>query len=338
MANGNTFNQKFTNRVLETRDPRQLIVITKTWMKNNGEKSELVEQFYDERAERPLDKTFYEQVKATGYVHTPLFITDVEGVGEIVVAGRQRLNAALALGLPEVPVISHDPGQDLSIELELSENLARSESSVLENAKAFKKALQKGISKEKLALIAGLTETMIYNTILIGELPKFVLDMINKGELTQTAALQLTKTYGDKAPKGSGLTKVYSEESQSKMKEALANMSLEAKLQGGGKRISVRQARSTSAKGVDELSHKNWDALIESEDTPDDYKALIKVFRNKVSWKQARGEYPEHLFWLSKLDPKPKEKKEAKPKKEKADKPKKQKEVEEGFDPAELFR
>src|SRR5882672_5079015 len=334
----NKYAQIFSNRIIEMRDPKKLIIITAVWMKNNPDKRELVEAYYDPRADRGTDEVFNAQVEATGFIHTPIFVTDVPNVGEVVVAGKRRTHTAQVLGFAEVPIIMHDPDTDISIELEIMENEARSESTVLERAVTFKKALQHGISKEKLSAMTGLSPVMVYNTILVGELPKFVLEMVNNGELTQTAALQLVKTYGEAAPKGSGLSKVYSQETQDKMREALANMSLEAKLIGGGKRVSVRQARSTSARGVDEMSPRNWDAMIESEDTPDDYKALIQVFRNKLSWKQARGLNPENLGWLSKKEPAPKVKVPKEPKPSKKEKTKSKPVVDESFDPAELFR
>lgn len=325
------------NRELVTRDPKHLVLVTSVWLKQHPELREVAESFYDVRADRTLDNGFLEQVRATGYVHTPLFIADVEGVGDVIVAGRQRYKAAMALGLSEIPCIYHDPSVDLSIELELTENLARSENTVLESAAAYKKALQKGITKEKLAALAGLSETEIYNTILVGELPKFVRDMIDKGELTKTAALQLTKTYGEKAPKGSGLTKVYSEENQKKMKEHLDSMSLEAKLQGGGKRVTVKQARSSHPKAADELVKKNWKAILEDTTIADDFRALIQVFIGEKSWQVARGEYPDSLYFLEKKDPtpKPKVEKEAKPKKTKSEKAEAK---DESFDPASLFQ
>jgi len=332
-------NKTFTNRQLETRDPRHLILINSAWMKAYPDKVADVESYYDKRADRPTDTAFINKVKSTGYVHTPLFITDVEGVGEVVVAGRQRLKAALALGLPEVPVITHDPSVDLSIELELSENLARSENTVLESAHAFKKALQKGISKEKLSEVVGLSTTQVGNIIMAGELPRFVHDLMDKGELGLTAALQLVKAYGKKAPVGAGLIKVYDEESQKQMKEAIEKMSLEARLAGGGNKITVRQARNSVPASADELTPKNWKAILEDETLADDIRALIEVFIGKKSWQIARGENPDSLYFLAKKDPTPK------PKKEKVVKPKKTKSTEpteetkqENFDPADLFR
>jgi ParB/RepB/Spo0J family partition protein len=336
-------NKTFTNRQLETRDPNHLILVTSAWLKNNADKAALVEAYYDTRADRPTDQNFINKVKSTGYIHTPLFITDVKGVGEVVVAGRQRLKAALALGLPEVPVITHDPSVDLSIELELTENLARSENTVLESAHAFKKALQKGISKEKLSEMVGLSTTQVGNIIMVGELPKFILDLIDKGELGLTAAVQLVKTYGKKAPVGAGLIKVYDEESQKQMKEAVEKMSLEARLAGGGK-ISVRQARNSKPNSMDELTPRNWKAILEDELLPDDFRALIEVFIGKKAWQIARGEHPDSLYFLCKKEPTPKPKKEKvakQPKKTKSTQPVQEEakqESQESFDPAELFR
>lgn len=334
-----TNKKAFQNRVLETRDPKQLTLITEVWLKKYPEKADIAAPFYDKRADRTLSNTFLNQVKNTGYIHTPLFIADVPEIGEVVVAGRQRLKAALALGLTEVPVIMHDPTTDLSIELEITENEARQESTVLERGHTYKKAIQKGVSVARVAALAGLSQPHVFNTILVSEMPRFVHDMIEKGELSQTAAIQL-KSFGKPAPKMAGVSKVYDDEAQKAMKESLTNMSAEAKLAGGkGGKITVRQARQSSPKGVDEMHPKNWDALIEDSNVPDDYKLLIQVFRGRLSWKQAKSQAPENLDWLTKKDPAPKPKKEKAPKKPKAkvDVPDTS-QAPEDFDPDTLFQ
>lgn len=310
----------FQNRVLETRDPKNLIVITKTWMKNNAELADKVEQFYDLRAERPLDPAFKSQVEETGYIHTPLFITAVEGVGDIVVEGRQRKAAALALGYSEVPVIEHDPETDLSIELELTSNLARSENTILENAVVFKKALQKGISMDRLAKLAGISSVHVLNTMMLGEMPKFVHKWIEEGLISATAALQF-KAFGKKAPKAAGVSKVYDDEAQKAIKDAFDKLDLEAKMKGSGK-VKVKQARQSASKSAEGLSRKEWEALVSDSETPEDYAALIQVFLNKLNPEQAVKLHPENLSWLRRVEPPKKERKVKEPKTAKAKAPK----------------
>ena len=305
---------------VEIRNPNSLVIITEAWMKQHSDLRDTVDKYYDLRADRsftsPAFNVFVNQVKEVGRIHDPVKIAKVDGIGDVVVDGRQRTRAAQVLKFETVPVIIEDEDSENVISVELSSNLARSENSVLENAAAFKKALQKGLSKEKVAVLAGISVPSVYNTILLGEMPKEIHKMIDSGQLSATAALQL-KSFGKKASKGSGLSMVYDDEAKKKMIEFVNSLDLEAKLKGGGKKLTVgqaRQANNSSARVINNLTPKEWDYLVTLDSTPEDYAVLIRVLRNQLTIDEATKLHPENLGWLHRPEVPKKEKPAKEPK------------------------
>lgn len=313
MSNGNGLNAN-----LEIRNPNHLIIVTSALLKQHPDQVETLSPFYDLRAERsqggPVFETFKEQVRMMGRITDPVKIAKVEGIGDVVVDGRQRVRAAVALGFPTVPVIFEEVSTRNIVFVELLSNLARSENSTLENAHAFKKALTQGLTPQEVAKAAGVSDTTILNTIYLGEMPKEIHKMIDSGNLSPTAALNLRK-FGKKAAKGSGLSKVYDDEAKKAMLEAVSALDVEARL--SGKRITGNQtkfARNSKARPEGSLTGKQWDAIVADEKTPITYALLIQVFRGKISWQQARQQQPEALAFLRPIEPQPKPKAEKKAK------------------------
>ncbi|MGR5296870.1 ParB/RepB/Spo0J family partition protein [Vibrio mediterranei] len=80
---------------------------------------------------------FLESVRARG-VHTPIFIRMVDGEPEIV-AGWTRRRAAREAQLPSIPCLVKTLNDQEAFELAVSENVDRTQMSVLDEAKGFKK-------------------------------------------------------------------------------------------------------------------------------------------------------------------------------------------------------
>lgn len=320
LANGNG---------LQIRNPNSLIIVTEALLKAHPDLRDVLATYHDLRAERSQGgafEVFKNQVATIGRIIDPVKIAKVEGVGDVVVDGRQRVRAAVALGLTSVPVIFEDTSPKNVVLVEMLSNLARSDNSTVENAAVFKKAMLTGLSVDEIATTAGVSPTTIKNTIILGEMPKEIHKLIDRGDLGPTAALSL-QSYGKKAPKGSGAVRIYDEEAKKQMLESVNQMDAEAKLKGAGKKISIKQARNSTSKPVESLTGKNWDALVAGDmSIPLPFALLIQVFRGKLSWEQARQQAPEALSWLRKVEPEPKPKAEKKPK------AKKEKEVKEVFD------
>jgi ParB/RepB/Spo0J family partition protein len=295
----------------EIRNPNSLVIVTKALLKQHPEWVEQLSKFYDLRAERSLDPVFSSQVKAAGRIFQPVSICPVDGIGDVVVYGRQRVRAAQANGFQTIPVTIERDETRAAISAEISENLARSDNSILENAHAFKKALVQGLTQAEVGALAGVSDVTVLNTIHLGEMPSFVHKMIDKGELSATAALGL-KTFGKKAAKGSGLSRIYDEEAQKQMREFIASLDPEAKLKGGGKRISVKQARSSKPNHVENLTSAEWMRVAEASDCPENDALLIKAVLGKITWQEARRGADGHLDYLRKIEAPPKPPKEKK--------------------------
>ena len=309
-----SYANEFQNREMETRDPKLLIVVTKEHLDRYPEQRELLAKYYDKRADAPLDDSIRTSVKHLGYVHTPLFITNVPELGDVVIEGRQRRRAALEAGLAEVPVIFHTNDDKVNALLEASSNLARRQNTPAESAHVYQKLLQTGMSQQEIAQFVGVTPAAISYCLSVGEMPKIVHKYIEEGKLSPTAALALKKTYGKKAQKGSGKTTQYDD---AEIKAALESMEEDAR-QAGGSKIKgdrVKQASNSKAGFAEGLTRKEWEALYEDSTTPDDYKALIGVFLNKISVATAVANESENLgSWLRKITPQPKPKKVKEPK------------------------
>lgn len=313
-------NNEFTNRELEVRDPNKLLIVTKEHLDKYPEKRPLLAKYYDKRTDAGLDAGINLAVKTLGAVHTPVFITTIDLDGtfvDVVIDGRQRVLAAKANGITEVPTISHSDDDKINVILEASANLARRANSPAESAYVFRKALQAGLTQEEIAAMAGVTPAAISYALTVGDMPQFIHKMIEKEQLTPTAALSLSKSFGKKAPKGSGLTKVYTSEDQEAMKTAVEALSDADKKAGGIGKVKVKQANASKAGFAEGLTGKEWDALLEDGTVPDDYNILISLFRNKISLASAQRQLKERDMsyeWLRKITPQPKPKKVKEPK------------------------
>lgn len=318
-------NQEFANRTLETRNPNQLLIVTTALLDKYPQHADVLSKYFDPRGDRPLDNTFLDQVKAVGAIHTPVFITYVEALEkDVVVAGRQRVRAAIAAGFEEIPVIRHSDEAKLSVALELTENFARSENTAVESAYAIRKALSTGMTQEEVATMCGITGAAVSHILTIGDMPKIVHDYIKKGKLTESAALSIKKAtikradgtegpLGKPAAKATGKTALYDEK---EVKAFLEGLDEQVRLAGGTKikGKDARAARTGSPSPADAFNKKDWKAIIGDENVPNPFVCLISFFIGDLSLHQAREQSGGHLNWLIKPVHQPKPKKVKEPK------------------------
>lgn len=311
--------QESANRELVMVDPKQVLLVTQAHLDKYPEQRQLLEKYYEPRADRPLDADFVKAVKELGYIHTPIFLVHSDELDkDVVVAGRQRLKTAIALGFEQIPAIYHSDDSKLTVALELTENLSRSENTAVESAYAFRKALTAGYSQKEIALMCGITDAEVSNTLSLGDMPKIVHDWIKKGKLTETAALSLKKTVGKTAPKATGRTAIYDEK---EVKAHLEGLDEQVRLSGGTKIKTkhTQAARKTGSANPDALTPRDWKAILADASTPPVFVPLISLFLGDLSLAQARQ---QGLDWLKKPvhQPKPKKIKEPKVKSEKKSK------------------
>jgi len=115
-----------------------------------------------------------------------------------VIAGERRLRAAKAAGLPVVPVVLRDSGDEELLRDALIENIHREDLNPIEQAEAFKALLgELGLKQEELAERVGVSRSHIANTIRLLALPLDVQQLLTDDKITAGHARSLL-SLGDK--------------------------------------------------------------------------------------------------------------------------------------------
>ncbi len=105
-----------------------------------------------------------ESIKIHGIIQ-PLVVRRLGDKYEII-AGERRYKAACLIGLRRVPVIIMNVDDNTSAELAVVENIQRKEMSALEEAKSFKKILDKSyLTQDQLAIRMGKSQSSIANKL-----------------------------------------------------------------------------------------------------------------------------------------------------------------------------
>lgn len=140
-----------------------------------------------------------DSIREKGIVE-PLIVVPVRGRGTqwkieryTVIAGHRRLAAARLAGLAEVPAIARDLSPIEQEEIMLVENLQREDLSLLQEARAFQRLIDGGMSQMDVARKLGIGSSRIQQRITILKLPAAIQEMFDQGELPITAAPLLTK-------------------------------------------------------------------------------------------------------------------------------------------------
>ncbi len=102
-----------------------------------------------------------------------------------IIAGERRWIAAQKAGLHEVPVVVLNLNDTQSLEVAIIENIQREDLNSIEEAKGYSKLMQEfNYDHEKLSEFMGKSRSHISNTLRLLSLPKEILEMVEKGELT----------------------------------------------------------------------------------------------------------------------------------------------------------
>lgn len=143
-----------------------------------------------------LDK-LTESVKQVGILEPILCVKnmlDEWGSFELrIVAGERRWRAALAAGLQEVPVIVRELTEEQEFEVMLTENIQRQDLDPIEEAIAFKAAIDRGWKQVDLAAKLGISQELISNRMRLLKLPESVQENISRGILSAGHGLALVK-------------------------------------------------------------------------------------------------------------------------------------------------
>lgn len=109
---------------------------------------------------------------------------NVDGTYKII-AGERRWRASKIAGIEEVPVIIKEVDDLKIMELALVENLQREDLCAIEEAKGYKSLIHTyGFTQEDVAKNIGKSRSHIANTLRLLDLPDYVMEKIEFGEIT----------------------------------------------------------------------------------------------------------------------------------------------------------
>ena len=108
-----------------------------------------------------------------------------------IIAGERRFKAAQIAGLNKVPAIIMDLDDNKSAEVAIVENLQRKEMSAFEEAKSFKKLLERGITQEQLGIRLGKSQPYIANKLRLLSLDEKVQEALIKEQISERHARSL---------------------------------------------------------------------------------------------------------------------------------------------------
>lgn len=109
-----------------------------------------------------------------------------------IVAGERRWRASRMAGLREVPVVIRELTDNEVMEIALIENLQREDLSPVEEAKGYKALMDTySMTQDDVSKSVGKSRSSISNSLRILSLPETVIELIEKGNLTQGHAKAL---------------------------------------------------------------------------------------------------------------------------------------------------
>lgn len=160
---------------------------------------------FDEKALQELS----ESIKQHGIIQ-PLVVRQLADRYEII-AGERRYKAAIMAGLTSVPVILTNLSDAKSAEVALVENIQRKNLSSIEEAKSYKRMLDKdNLTQEQLANKLGLSQSTIANKLRLLNLSEDVQNALLKDKISERHARSLLQI-SDKNKQTELLNKVISD-------------------------------------------------------------------------------------------------------------------------------
>lgn len=113
----------------------------------------------------------------------PLIVRPAEGGFEIV-AGERRYRAAQRAGLDTVPAIVRQLDDRQTLEMAIVENLQREDLTPLDEARAYRRLLDFGLTQEEVAQAVGRSRPAVANTLRLLSLPAAALEALEQGRIS----------------------------------------------------------------------------------------------------------------------------------------------------------
>lgn len=133
-----------------------------------------------------------DSIRANGILQ-PVIVKKVAG-GYLLVTGERRVRAARLAGFSTVPAIVRDYNNQYLAELALLENIQREDLSIVEEAEAYKNAIESlNLTHLELAQKIGKSRSYVSNALGILALPESILELIHQGHLSMGHARALSK-------------------------------------------------------------------------------------------------------------------------------------------------
>src|SRR3954469_7175033 len=126
-----------------------------------------------------------ESVRQRGILQ-PVIVRPVAGGTYELVAGERRWRAAGLAGLETLPALVHARDDAQALEIALIENMAREDLSPVEEARACAALVEElGLTREEVGRRVGRSRVAVSNLLRLLDLPDDVLDLLERGELTE---------------------------------------------------------------------------------------------------------------------------------------------------------
>jgi ParB family transcriptional regulator, chromosome partitioning protein len=183
-------------------------------------------------------------IKEVGILQ-PLVVRRTSDGSYEVIAGERRLRAAKAAGLPVVPVVLRDSGDEELLRDALIENIHREDLNPIEQAEAFKALLgELGLKQEELADRVGVSRSHIANTIRLLALPLDVQQLLTDDKITAGHARALL-SLGDKEAMSTLALRVSAQDLSVRQTEDAVRRFVEAPADGQAATTKVAAPEST---------------------------------------------------------------------------------------------
>lgn len=122
---------------------------------------------------------------ATHGLISPIIVKPMASGKYKIIAGERRFRASKVAGLSEIPVLIKDIDDEKIMELALVENLQREDLSALEEAKGYHSLIESyGFTQENVAKVIGKSRSYIANTLRLLSLPSYVIESLEKKDIT----------------------------------------------------------------------------------------------------------------------------------------------------------
>jgi len=135
-----------------------------------------------------------ESIKAHGLIH-PLVVTRVDRDGRLrLIDGERRYRACLQASLAEVPVIVRDTDEATeALDVALVANMQRVDLSPPEQAKAFQRLVDRGLTRKGVAETLGVSQKLVRERLQILELPEGLHAQVGDGTIPTGAVKALAE-------------------------------------------------------------------------------------------------------------------------------------------------